>query len=383
MGSKTYSGDLFGPWEPGRSFSARVEQAYDGFRFSLEDGRSFEVPYGQAKLSRGGFDGLGIIIEGPAESGEQLYVLVPEEGFVSELEATGHPDLRRAAAHLAAAGDRARASWLASHFLLVLFILGSIGFLWFGISYVSAHAASWVPVSVESSLGEMTAGVIVNSRQKLKSGPVHDAVFAVWARVAEGIKNSPYSFQLYVVDSSMVNALAAPGGHVVVFSGLLNRLESPEELAGILAHEAQHALKRHGLQSIIKNAGISVTLALLFGDTGALGELFRSYGGQLLSMSYSRDFEREADRGAAEILTAADIDPTKFPAFFTRISSGSGHLENTLAILSTHPAGMEREKRLQELFKTLPVKAWRPINVDWAAVKKALKDAPPPPDPEL
>jgi Zn-dependent protease with chaperone function len=378
-----WKADLFGPPDPAQSVPVLLEAGFQGFVVKDQTGRTLEIPFEGARLSRGGFDGLGIVIEGTAVTGEALYLQLQNVSLLVELQENGPLALREMARRLIAEGKSTERSWFFSGVFLVLFIIGSIVFLVFGLSIASEKAVEYIPHSAEASLGEITAKSILSGRQELKSGPLYDAVKKIWDATLKGVSSSPWEFRLYVANSSMVNALAAPGGHVVVFTGLLEKLESPEELAGILAHEMQHALKRHGLKNLIKRAGVSVSLGIILGDTGMLGELFKTFGGQLLTMSYSRDAEREADRGAIEILQAADIDPTQFPNFFTRAASGSLSLGGTLAILSTHPDDKERVAYLQSEFGKLPKKSWKPLDVNWKEVRGLLTAAPPPTDPGL
>jgi Zn-dependent protease with chaperone function len=85
-----------------------------------------------------------------------------------------------------------------------------------------------------------------------------------------------------------------PGGFVVVHTGLLALADSAEEVAGVLAHEIQHVEKRHSLKAIAKNAGLMVTISMVFGDLGGLVSL----GQDLIGLEFSRPArERSRRRG--------------------------------------------------------------------------------------
>ncbi|MBM4292231.1 MAG: M48 family metallopeptidase [Deltaproteobacteria bacterium] len=112
------------------------------------------------------------------------------------------------------------------------------------------------------------------------------------------------SVQIELADSRIgANALALPGGRVIVTSDLV-RLVSPEELRAVLYHELGHVKLNHGLEAIVKQAGVSLFLMTLFGfnDINALTQT-------LLTSTYSRDAEREADRFAAMRLRAEGRSP--------------------------------------------------------------------------
>jgi len=117
------------------------------------------------------------------------------------------------------------------------------------------------------------------------------------------------SFKVFVVKSSIFNAVALPGGNIVVFSGLLENAESPESLAAVLAHEMQHIKKRHVTKKIIEDSSTGLIISAVSGDvTGSM-----LYGAKiartLAVLSYSRQDEEEADDEGMKMLIAANIDP--------------------------------------------------------------------------
>ena len=114
-------------------------------------------------------------------------------------------------------------------------------------------------------------------------------------RLTASAPPSPYTLRVYVVNRAVVNAHALPGGNVVIFKGLLERTRTPEELAGVVAHELQHVLRRHTTRAVIQDASTGLLLMALTGDvTGPL-----AYGLQtartLGELRYSRRAEDEAD----------------------------------------------------------------------------------------
>ena len=95
------------------------------------------------------------------------------------------------------------------------------------------------------------------ARQEIiNEGPAVAAVQEMTHRLTEAIPENPYTFEITVVKSDVVNAFALPGGYIVVFTGLMKKAESPEEVSGVLAHELNHVLQRHGLERIVKQLGL-------------------------------------------------------------------------------------------------------------------------------
>jgi predicted Zn-dependent protease len=159
-----------------------------------------------------------------------------------------------------------------------------------------------------------------------------------------------------------VNAFALPGGYIVLNTGLLMAAKSPEELAGVIAHEAAHIALQHGLKQMISSAGTYALFQSLFGDASGLIAVIADNSAFLLTRKYSRDYEREADDRAWDYLLAANIDPRGMTDFFHTLLAAQeknnlNPLENALNFLSTHPTSRERIEHLQEKFKRLDDRA--------------------------
>ena len=162
-----------------------------------------------------------------------------------------------------------------------------------------------------------------------------------------------------MADSLFNNAFAVPGGHIVVMRGLLDTLESPEELAGILAHEIGHVIERHPLAGAIRITGISVLLDLVVGGDSDIVDALVQLGGTLIAFSYNREDERTADAIALEILRQAAITPKGLERFFERLTAEAGKTveggdrmdkaaERAVTLFSTHPWNDERLKKVRK-----------------------------------
>jgi len=161
---------------------------------------------------------------------------------------------------------------------------------------------------------------------------------------------APVTVQLVKID--MVNAVALPGGRVLIFDKLVQEAKSPDELAGVLAHELGHVRKRHVMQALLRQFGLSILLG------GANSDLGGTLGG-LTSMGYSRKAEREADEFSRQRLAAAQISPAATGAFFGRLGkSDPAAGSKPLSYLSSHPDTAEREAAFTKAVK--PGAAYRP-----------------------
>tara|TARA_R110002050_G_scaffold80304_3_gene171793 strand:+ start:2619 stop:3815 length:1197 start_codon:yes stop_codon:yes gene_type:complete len=140
-----------------------------------------------------------------------------------------------------------------------------------------------------------------------------------------------YDISVTVVDSKIINAFALPGGYIVVFSGLLEMLEEEDELAGLLAHEASHINERHSLRLISKDLAMYVLFASLTGDVGGFSSILIENSNLVSSLSYSRNFEKEADLEGFDLLVQSGINPKGMISLFTKFESINSKMEQELA----------------------------------------------------
>jgi beta-barrel assembly-enhancing protease len=181
-------------------------------------------------------------------------------------------------------------------------------------------------------------------------------------------------FEIAVVNWRVVNAYTAPGGRIIVARGLLDKAQSPDELAGVIAHEMGHAIERHPEAGIIRAIGLSAAAELMLGgSSGTLGNV----GILLAQMSFTREAEREADNHAFRLLKLARISPKGIAAFFRRMNAIQGEQGGQgLAIFASHPASMERAA----LAESQPGYATTPAleAADWLALQAICGPAPAP-----
>jgi predicted Zn-dependent protease len=121
-------------------------------------------------------------------------------------------------------------------------------------------------------------------------------------KLTRALPPQPYVFQVRVVDSPVVNAFAAPGGYIVIYKGLLQMTQSPEEFAGVLAHEIQHVINRHVTRQLLQQASMGIVFGAMTGDLNGAMSLGVQVASLLGGLSYSRDAEEEADSEAIKLL---------------------------------------------------------------------------------
>lgn len=159
---------------------------------------------------------------------------------------------------------------------------------------------------------------------------------------------SRYDVQLICVKRDEVNAYALPGGYIVVYDGILNKMQKQEELAGLLAHEFAHISLKHTLKSTFNTLGFSALLQLIFGgfDDSVVG-LLGNQTDQLRQLHYSRTLEEEADVKGYDLVKQQAIDPNGMINLFERLKAESGSM--LPGILSTHPLPEDRISNIKNL----------------------------------
>lgn len=231
-----------------------------------------------------------------------------------------------------------------------------------------------IPVAWEEKLGKRIAQNFDDN--KIEDPAVVEPVRAVLDRVLSSVDENPYNFKLIVISDPRVNALAAPGGQVIVFTGLLEKAERPEELAGVLGHEIQHVLGRDSLRKMAHTFKWQALAAVMVGDVGGVQQVLLGHAPEFLGLSYGRGLEEQADLEGCRLLVAADIDPHGLADFFETLSKTLEPDAGVPALLSSHPELENRIAAIDAFVRTEVGKEqkFQAIDVDWAALQAAIKE---------
>jgi Zn-dependent protease with chaperone function len=245
-----------------------------------------------------------------------------------------------------------------------------VGLAWFGIPYVADRLAPYVPMAFEKRIGEMADGQIRTFLGgKECTGAAGHAAFKELIEKLRTAGGLEMPLEAHVMSHSMANAFALPGGRIYLLDVLLQKARSPDEIAGILAHELGHVHHRDSMRRIIQTGGTSFLFGLLFGDvTGAGAVIF--IGRSMIDASYSRDAERGADAFAIETMQKLGRSPVPAGALLFRITGAQAGKD--ISILSSHPLTEER----LETMKKADRKATGPellTAAQWTALKNICK----------
>jgi predicted Zn-dependent protease len=343
-----------------------------GLQATTESGVSFFWRYSEIRQTQGFYAGEQVRLEKGQEIPEVL--LISDAAFLSgvrqiapELTIHFHDPARR----------RTRVA------LTLLAALGAVAvsaalYLW-GIPATASVVASRVPVSWEERLGQAVVEQLAPPRKRCADPARARMLEEITATLTAPLPNTPYTFRVIVVNDPIVNALAAPGGYILVFRGLLDRTRSPEELAGVLAHEFQHVLKRHATRALLQNVSSGLLVAALMGDASGVMAFGLESARTLGALRYSRQNEEEADAEGMRLLIQAGIDPAGMIAFFEVLQRGDRRGAALFQYLSTHPQTQERVERLKSLAAQSHVKSVKLLpEYDWRGIRKICQRLGPP-----
>jgi hypothetical protein len=205
------------------------------------------------------------------------------------------------------------------------------------VGYGAPHwLAPHVPMSWERNVGSAIVGDFGKLRCRDANG--QRALEALVERVAPGATEGPNAIKVAALNVPMFNAAALPGGYIVVFKPAISETD-PDALAGVLAHEIAHVRRRHVTEALLRELGIGALIRMFAGDIGA-------NAGQLVSLSYTRDNEAQADADAIAMLKRAGISPRPTAALFDRLAKEQGEgLTYSAEFLQSHPLSTSRARK--------------------------------------
>jgi len=160
-------------------------------------------------------------------------------------------------------------------------------------------------------------------------------------------------WQFGVLDAPQVNAFAVPGGTIFVTRGLVERMRSEAELAGVLAHEIAHVLRKHHLKAIQANAKASLAgeaLSMALQDQNSLvRDKLISFGTELYSRGLDKSDELEADRLGVVISARGGYDPYGLPTVLQTLQRMNPQDSGLALMFKTHPTPAERLDALEKI----------------------------------
>jgi Zn-dependent protease with chaperone function len=243
--------------------------------------------------------------------------------------------------------------------------------IYWGIPLASGWFAYFIPVSIEKQVGQYVIDEVFPSRIVCKTDAGEQALEKLVSRLVP--PDSEYVFQVEVVDSGLVNAIAFPGGNILIFRGLLEKSPSSDAVAGVLAHEMQHVFQRHGTENLLNQVALSGLFKLLTVEANAIAETLFAGVRTLSLLKYTRELETEADALALQLLYQAGVDPVEMLAMFQVLKNHSSSLPESI---STHPDMSSRMEKLKIIIDQKPDFVSKPVlsKQNWESLQNICKN---------
>jgi len=213
-----------------------------------------------------------------------------------------------------------------------------------------------IPIGVERSLGELFLG-----NYAVQESADTQYLQKILDRLVEHLPPQALDYQLHVEENPTVNAMALPGGHIVLYRGLLDRIDSENELAMILGHELGHFAKRHHLRGLGRVLVLLVLSTTILGDQSGITQFLQnSLAG--VESKFSQEQEREVDQFGLHLLQKTYGHVAGATDFFERIQEEEPR-DHLAYFFASHPSPSNRVDSLQELIASAryPIREKTPL----------------------
>ncbi|HRH99810.1 MAG TPA: M48 family metallopeptidase [Saprospiraceae bacterium] len=320
-----------------------IEISISSFGIKLfRDGNAVENwNFDELKLDPNNEDGHWIISK--KEVGASSYLEIKDQQCIDQIKAYLPSQLKR---------KSTPSKWSTASLLLVFtgVLIAVVGLLYFVfLPKISYAAVALIPKEAETTIGESGLKSMLPSHDEdtLKSRLLQE--FFSKLKI-----NSEYKIQMHCHKDQVVNAFALPGGPIVVYDGIIQKMTHYSQLVALLGHEYTHIEKRHSLKSIAQSLASYGLVSLLVGDVSAVVAVIAENVNSIQNLSYSRDFETESDVNALEILKNNKVDPKGMLNLFA-ILEAEHEGAQIPKFMSTHPMTEDRMSLIQSKMKKMEI----------------------------
>lgn len=209
---------------------------------------------------------------------------------------------------------------------------------WMGLMDVKANTAK-----TEEKLGEIFWDAIRNSETEKTDKFIVDTIDSLLSDLCTKNFIDRDRINLHIIEKDEVNAFALPGGHLVLYTGLINASDNFEEVTGVIGHELAHIELNHVMKRLVREIGLSALISMTTGESNP--QVVLETAKLLSSSAFDRALEKEADIKASDYLMKSNINPEHFANFLFRMASSESTSEYRIASwISTHPESEERAR---------------------------------------
>jgi predicted Zn-dependent protease len=186
---------------------------------------------------------------------------------------------------------------------------------------------------------------------RIESAQLQNYVNYVGQRIANRSHKPNLTFHFTAVNDKMTNAMALPGGYIFITRGMLELLETEDQLAAVLAHESAHVTAEHSAQLMNQQMSISAVISVISSESTPNAAISAAqFGQQMLGLKYSRDFEKQADRIGTDYLARANYSPYAMIDVLSKLEEQSKTRQ--IEFFSTHPSPENRLALIEQHIHT-------------------------------
>ncbi|MCG9791552.1 M48 family metallopeptidase [Flavobacterium algicola] len=223
---------------------------------------------------------------------------------------------------------------------------------WFAlmqIDWISVFKVQKVKDKTEEKLGDLFWEVIQKNEVENKNPFIVKSIDSIVSALCVANDIDRDFIKVHVFTKDDVNAFAVPNGHLIIYSGLIQSADNPEELTGVIGHEMAHIQLNHVMKKLVKEVGLSALITMTTGNRGS--EILKETTKKLSSSAFDRNFEKEADIQAVDYLIKANVNPAPFADFLYKLAQNESQASEYLTWISTHPDSKERSEYILKYSK--------------------------------
>ena len=248
-------------------------------------------------------------------------------------------------------------AWLEERWIIALACVALISLLFavgyfFGLPAAAEHIAPRIPMETQRTIGIQTLTYLDDLEWLNKTNLTIDRQ----KKIVENFNllhtdlplNKYYRLEFRQGAVLGPNAIALPGGIIVITDEMVETAEEMDEILAVLAHEIGHVELHHTMRSVLQNSAIGVVVATVTSDAATLSAAVTGLPVLLAQTKYSRDFETEADDYAFRLLKQKGLSPEAFATLMERLANKNGNKVGPPSWVSTHPVTSKRINRARD-----------------------------------
>ncbi len=223
---------------------------------------------------------------------------------------------------------------------LVLLIFSVVFFLTIGSSISAKYIVKIIPYSVEKMISQQALNFF--GEHTMYSSTLSAKQKKRFESMLRELTNNQPNYKLHFIKGGKIgaNAFALPSGDIILTDELVKLSDGEDRMIyGVLAHEVAHVEYKHSMQLIVKASIASIIVAYFTGD---ISSIVATASTTLLSLGYSREFEKEADNYAKKKMQEANISPKYLADFFKKMDRQITTKNKQNSYFSSHPSNQER-----------------------------------------